>query len=486
MRITNHQLDTLLINRKSDMVKKLTGKEIILPGQRLFLWNNGMLVQCYQNAKRFSYQYIDNQKKKKQVAIGTFSPSGDGIATFTIEQALNVYHTAIGNLKNQGIDPQEEKKKRQKQIEQERKRDMVTFGSFSEEWIQNKKYGSKDYQAKVKQRFEKYCDSIKNKPLHRIMEEDLRYILTNLAESSPDKKDSAHRLYLSLSDIFKQARLNKLIDNNPMKDILPEEFPAVKNGKFNNVTKLSDLQRVLIALDHCKGEPATVSALRLMPHFFLRASELLSIKWEDVDFKNRIIKLHKAKVLGRSIKDSSTEDLPYDYYLPLSDYAVEQLTKLKVFTGNSVYVFSNNGKALDHSTLLKALRKCLAEYKIPNATCIHGFRYTARSLLVAKLNIPPRVVEQQMSHSYNVSGEERAVSGDKYGYDNYTYIPERRALMDVYSLFLLGLRDKYVELTPEEARALMIEGKKTEWQQYLEMLQKKYVELSRVYEQVDG
>jgi hypothetical protein len=91
-----------------------------------------------------------------------------------------------------------------------------------------------------------------------------------------------------------------------------------------------------------------------------------------------------------------------------------------------------------------------------------------------------------MSHSYNVSGEERAVSGDKYGYDNYTYIPERRALMDVYSLFLLGLRDKYVELTPEEARALMIEGKKTEWQKYLEMLQKKYVELSRVYEQVDG
>lgn len=486
MGITNHQLNELPVDKKTKAVYKLTGKEIIPSGKKLFLWKNGMFVQCYPNTKRFFYQYIDNQKKKKQVAIGTFSPSGDGIATFTIEQALNVYHTAIGNLKNQGIDPQEEKKKRQKQIEQERKRDMVTFGSYSKEWIVNKKFGSKDYEAKVMQRFEKYCDSIKNNPLHRITEEDLRCILSNLAESSSDKKDSAHRLYLSLYDLFEQALSKKLIDKNPMAGILPKEFPGIVYEKFNNVTKLSDLQIVLIALNNCKGEPATVSALRLMPHFFLRASELLSIKWEDVDFNNRIIKLHKAKVLGRSIKDSSTEDLPYDYYLPLSDYAVEQLTKLKVFTGNSVYVFSNNGKALDHSTLLKALRKCLAEYKIPNATCIHGFRYTARSLLVAKLNIPPRVVEQQMSHSCNVSGEECAVSGDKYGYDNYTYIPERRALMDVYSLFLLGLIDKYVELTPKEARALMIEGKKTEWQQYLEMLQKKYVELSRVYEQVDG
>ena len=115
---------------------------------------------------------------------------------------------------------------------------------------------------------------------------------------------------------------------------------------------------------------------------------------------------------------------------------------------------------------------------------MHGFRYTARSLIPGILGIPKRIVEQQMSHATAPSGEEAAQGDDRYGYDQYLYLPERRAMMDVWSEFLEGIAsDIFQELTAEEVRLQCESGQKTQWQVFVEELREKYKRLCGIYQQ---
>ena len=91
---------------------------------------------------------------------------------------------------------------------------------------------------------------------------------------------------------------------------------------------------------------------------------------------------------------------------------------------------------ISDNTAGKALRVALEKEGLGHLTSMHGFRYTARSFIPGIPGIPKRIVEQQMSHATTPSGEEAAQSDDRYGYDQYLYMPERRAMMDVWSEFL--------------------------------------------------
>ena len=84
--------------------------------------------------------------------------------------------------------------------------------------------------------------------------------------------------------------------------------------------------------------------------------------------------------------------------------------------------------------------------------------------------------------SFRAGGEEeRAFSSDRYGYDQYLYLPERRAMMDVWSDLLEGLAsDKFQMLSPEQVRQQV---GKTQWQIFVEELREKYKRLCGIYQQ---
>ena len=482
MKITNQKISRQRAGYRSE----LTGK-VLKVGDKISI-EGGLFLQIYNNKSVFRYKYRDSKGKQKQITIGMFSLEGDGINCFTLEQAMSTMLLAKNNLKNSGIDPKEEEENKKNQEIINANLEANTFGNYWPIWVEKKKFGNKAYNKKITDRFKKFCSTIEDIPLYKITEEKIRNILETILTLGPTYKDVAHRLRGSLYDLFNEAYREKLVTVNPLSRIFPDEYPAPQRGKFKHTTDLSMLKKILLAIDtYDTKEPAVGIGLKLFPHLFLRHSELRLLKWKDIDFDKRIWYLHKAKVKGQSIFEENIDDRPNDFCILLSDPVISLIKQLYIFTGHCEYAFSSRvtNKVLSDASMTKALNNILIANGIPHATVIHGFRNTARSLIPAKLGIPTRVIEQQMSHSDdNKKPGERAISSDKYGYDQYLYLSERRAMMDVWSEFLIGLKSIYIEITPEEAKRLTIMNAKTNWQVFLEELQKKYVTLARTYEQV--
>jgi integrase len=227
------------------------------------------------------------------------------------------------------------------------------------------------------------------------------------------------------------------------------------------------------------GEIQTQVGLKLAPILFTRPAELRLMRWQDLDFERREWRTHKAKMLGREIASQETQDSEPDFLVPLSEEAVNLIKQLEPYRCSD-YVFAIRGghSAPSDSTFSKALRELLKKNRLDGKQTVHGFRHVVRSLAPAKLGIPVRVIEQQLSHS------EIAKSSDKHFYDQNLYKPERRAFMDIWAGFIAAVRDEYREYFQDEMDELKKQNKKTPWEEILEELKEKYHSLSRTYEQV--
>ncbi len=489
--VTNDRIRQMKVGCVSEC---LPGKQKLKDNQRIPVYK-GLLIQISHTGNHvFRFTYRDAEKKQKQEKIGRFDPAGDGVNSFTVEQAKARYLEMIDKFKREGVDPRTvnklEKAKRQLKTESQ----GLTFKKYLDEWIEKQGY-TQTHKAKVFDRVEKNSRSILDKPLVAITERDLREILDTLL--SLNKQDTAHRLLITYRQIFHAASKpvrdedghivytaertpKRHITSDPVSHIFPEEYEAVKTRPFKHTTDIATLQKVLVAIDdYAVGEPETIIALKLAPHIFLRCAELRTMRWSDVDLEKGIWSLRKAKVRGRSIHDEDIAAAPADFSVPLSEIAVNYLRQLKLYQ-HSEYVLSvrQTDEPISDSTLSKSLRCILRKAGIPGATTVHGFRYTARSLIPAKFGVELRIIEQQLSHS-------TVKSSDKYGYDRYLYFAERRAMMNIWSEFLEGVKSKYREITQQEAIKLARDGKKTEWEIFVNKLMNSFQQLCRVFEQVE-
>ena len=451
--------------------------------------SGGLFVQLGLRCHTFRYIYRDRDGVSRQISIGRFDPNGDGQHSFNIDQAIAAYSRII-DKRNRGIDPREALEQQRQEEERRRARRELLFGSYANAWLEKKissgEVTSPDHKAKLESYFNVTLNSILNTPLVDITEDRIRRIFDDTLALSTNQQDKINRINRLLHHLFHDALKERLIDSDPMLGIYPEDYPAPKRGSYKHINDLTTLKKFLQALPKVKGEPSTIAMVRIAPHLFTRPVEIRLLKWENVNFENSYCVLHKAKTRGQSINDGGVNERPTDFIIPLSKPVKIILQQLQTITGNKEYVFSGrfDDNPISENTAGKALRTALEKEGLGHLTSMHGFRYTARSLIPGILRIPKRIVEQQMSHATAPSGEEAAQSDDRYGYDQYLYLPERRAMMDIWSEFLEGIAsDIFQELTAEEVRLQCESGQMTRWQVFVEELREKYKRLCGIYQQ---
>ena len=140
---------------------------------------------------------------------------------------------------------------------------------------------------------------------------------------------------------------------------------------------------LLKAIEGYKGHPQTRAFLSLAPLLFTRTGELLSAQWAEFDLAGRTWAFEPSK--GGS-----------PMVTPLPSQAVEILRELHSLTGPTGPVFlspNGTGKPLSNTAVNNALR--VLGYTVT----IHGFRATARTLLVERLDFRTEVVEMQLGHA---------------------------------------------------------------------------------------
>jgi integrase len=162
--------------------------------------------------------------------------------------------------------------------------------------------------------------------------------------------------------------------------------------------------------------------LRVLLLTLQRRSELALAEWREIDFKQKTwtIPDEHAKA-GKG------------HVLPLSDWAVDELRKLKAMAGGSRYVLPNaDGTGpTDPKYITRSVARCLMRFRKHGVSTFtpHDLRRTGRTGL-ARLGVKIHIAERVLNH---------ARDRIEATYDVHGYLGEKREALENWATYLENL-----------------------------------------------
>lgn len=302
-----------------------------------------------------------------------------------------------------GIDPAA-KRRDEKKFElqrQEAKRllgceDAVpgSFEHLARAWYKKRTSGwSKDHADKVMVRMEKHLfPALGYRAIAKIQRVEYTQLLMDIDHEG--KTSTANRLHSICQRICSYAVAHQYLDANPtpeVKEVLRTEITKHHAA----ITKPEQLQEFVQSVHAYHGTFVVTCALKLMMNTFLRSTEFRWAQWSEIDFENMV-----WMVPADRMKDTMEKKLNgAPHMVPLSLQSIEILRQLFAITGRTIYVFAGQGSknpVLSENTLNKAIRAM--GYSTQDDQSTHGFRATARTMLVEQLGWHKDIVELQLDH----------------------------------------------------------------------------------------
>jgi len=222
-----------------------------------------------------------------------------------------------------------------------------------------------------------------------------------------------------INRIFGYALAHRLTRTNPaqglpLSDII-KPLPKVQHRAA--IVKPTELGKLIKDIDtNESGNFCTVESLKLIPRVFLRPKEIRCLKWEYIDFDDRMIRI-------------PAEDMKRDreHLVPIAKQVITQLKNIKQVTGYSQYVFPNErdgNKPLSKNVMTNRLRDLGYPADVMSA---HGFRSTASTILHEQ-GWNSEVIEAQLAH---LTG-----TATSRAYNRSIYLLERKKMMQEWADYL--------------------------------------------------
>lgn len=296
-----------------------------------------------------------------------------------------------------GIDPNQDKKSRRNDLQANT---ANTFQKVAEEWLAHRKLEEKKDDEVIRRFNHDVYPVIAELPFPMLTVEFLQEKVFNpiierkaLTIATKVKRD--------LFGVFEYARKTKrLISFNPLADISTPTKPSKPHPAITDTQLLKAfINDSWNYIDIPRVNPVTAYCLRLSLLIFQRPIEIRSLKWENY-------KEHYCESIGKHldympVKQKNSNSIHKNLIIPLTDVAITILEELKKLTGHTEYIFytgqGKNQPYLSENTLGRAI-KLLSNGKYAGKHTAHGFRATARTILVEKTNQTPDVIEAQLAH----------------------------------------------------------------------------------------
>jgi len=185
------------------------------------------------------------------------------------------------------------------------------------------------------------------KRIKEITATQVQKLLNNITSS----KSLAHKVRITLNQIFKQAIADRLITFNPVsscKVIAPDE------PKRECLTPIQRELLLHILKDH-RSFPIVFTIL----YTGMRMGETLALLWKDIDFENQIIKVTKATEFKNSKpKQKSPKTKKGIRNIPIPDELYNYLKNYQKTVKKSLYVFPGHaGGPMGLTEIKRIIRK---------------------------------------------------------------------------------------------------------------------------------
>ncbi|UZA04760.1 integrase arm-type DNA-binding domain-containing protein (plasmid) [Moraxella bovis] len=226
--------------------------------------------------------------------------------------------------------------------------------------------------------------------------------------------------------IFRFAVTYELCENDPT-TLLKGQLDTQKTRNHPALTEEESFKTLVADMyrfDDC--DKIVWYALNVLPYVFVRSTDLLYWRWEDVDFGTKQWIFEPNKKGKAQMVDS--------LIVPLADEVIDHLKQVQAYTGlNTGLVFPSprdNNKPLGKTTLLKNFHKM--GYK--GEQCVHGFRACAKTILMEKeeFRYSDMTTELQLGHLLK----------DSYGraYNRVKDLTVRTKMMADWGKYIGGLQ----------------------------------------------
>lgn len=138
----------------------------------------------------------------------------------------------------------------------------------------------------------------------------------------------------------------------------------------------------------------------------MRRSELLGLRWRDIDSVHRRLSIVLTVVCvgtrvqvspGKTVRSARTIDLDPDTVDVLAAWRAQHRQLLGVHDANRPLFTKPDGDLLHPRALSQAFEKAVAKTDLPRIS-LHGLRHTHATLLL-KDGVPPKVVSERLGHS---------------------------------------------------------------------------------------
>lgn len=239
--------------------------------------------------------------------------------------------------------------------------------------------------------------------------------------------ETAHRIKQACGQIFRYGIAIGACERDPAHDLRDALSPVVvqHHAAITDPQKLGGLLR---AFHDYTGLPVTCAALKLAPLVFLRPGELRQAEWAEFDLDAGLWTIPASRM--KRLKQQKISGAPH--VVPLATQAVAILNELRPLTSRGRYVFPSPRtpeRPMSENGVLSAMRRMgFGKDEMTG----HGFRATARTLLVERLGEKEAVVEAQLAHSVR----------DTLGraYNRTEFLEQRKAMMQKWADYLDNLR----------------------------------------------
>lgn len=232
--------------------------------------------------------------------------------------------------------------------------------------------------------------------------------ITELFESGEDKGLSDKTIrehHVLLSSIFSTAVQWQVIFSNPCERVKPPKV-EYKESRYLDENGAAALFEAL------EGEPYQYAVMiQLFVHTGLRRAELCGLSWDDIDFINKKIYVHKNSLYlpKKGIYESKTKTRKSTRVIKISDDALDIINEYRKWQNDYKAELGNywqesgrlftkqDGRPIHPDTITTWFHDFVQRKKLPDV-CVHSLRHTNATLMIAA-GTPLKIVSDRLGHA---------------------------------------------------------------------------------------
>lgn len=309
---------------------------------------------------------------------------------------------------------------------------MPTVETYSKRWLDGRSDLAASTAAGYRRIFDRHVTpAVGSMPIDRVTATRLRRLYADLQTPNPGNtrapqglsKNSVHKVHVALGAMFDAAISDRLLSVNPARQRKTVKAPTAKEVRRQRRERDGDMitwtgaqLRSFLDWDRDVLDDEVHALWWLIAHTGLRRSEVLALRWSDIDMDNQRVKVLRALDTGRPAAQrgqvkGTKSDAPR--VVDIDAATVKILRQWKTSRGAlsldlaraDAYVFGQldgeprNPNALSQMFTRRVAKACkaLGADALPVIT-LHGLRHTHATVLL-ELGENPKIVQERLGHT---------------------------------------------------------------------------------------